>query len=34
MMDSQNRMIKSHVGRDDLAGEHKYGDSGQIVLFV
>jgi len=29
-----NRNIKKHAGRDDLAGEHKYGDLGQIVLFI
>jgi len=26
--------IKRHTGRDDLAGEHKYGDLGQIVLVL
>jgi protein-S-isoprenylcysteine O-methyltransferase Ste14 len=25
--------IKGHEGRDDLAGEHKYGDAGQMILF-
>jgi len=26
--------ISKHAGRDDLAGEYKYGDLGQILLFV
>ncbi len=26
--------IKGHEGRDDLAGEYKYGDAGQIVLLI
>ncbi|MFH2036634.1 MAG: isoprenylcysteine carboxylmethyltransferase family protein [Candidatus Zixiibacteriota bacterium] len=26
--------IKGHEGRDDLAGEHKFGDAGQIILFL
>ena len=33
-MDEQKLSRKSHEGRDDLTGEHKIGDAGQVVLFV
>ena len=25
---------KPHDGRDDLVGEHKIGDTGQVILFI
>lgn len=32
ILNEQN--IKKHEGRDDLAGEYKYGDMGQIILLI
>lgn len=34
MNQDNNLEKKGHEGRDDLAGEHKFGDTGQMVLFV
>lgn len=33
-MDNQKLSRKPHEGREDLTGEHKFGDSGQVVLFI
>jgi protein-S-isoprenylcysteine O-methyltransferase Ste14 len=33
-MDENKLSRKSHEGRDDLTGEHKIGDAGQMILFV
>ena len=32
-MDENNLKRKMHENREDLIGEHKFGDTGQIVLF-
>jgi len=31
---NQNNKVKKHRDRDDLTGEHIFGDAGQIVLFL
>lgn len=33
-MEEQKLNRKPHEGREDLTGEHKMGDAGQVVLFV
>jgi len=33
-MEEQKLSRKPHEGREDLTGEHKIGDAGQIILFV
>ena len=33
MNKSEDTKLKKHHDRDDLVGEHKYGDLGQLILF-
>jgi len=34
-MDKQETMIrKAHHNRDDLVGEHRFGDLGQMILLI
>jgi len=33
MSAANNSEVKKHDGRDDLAGEHRFGDLGQMILF-
>jgi len=33
-MDEKKLSRKPHEGREDLTGEHKIGDAGQLILFV
>ena len=33
-MEEQKLSRKPHEGREDLTGEHKIGDAGQVILFI